>query len=127
LIVTAESEQTFKRLARMEQDLGDIEAMTRTLLRAQGKERREEILAAMQHDHALRDVYLLIDGERGQAEMAKALKGKWSTNTVNRKLDELENEWGLTVFMHRRSPGGKVYRLSVTDAALGIRRKLRKK
>jgi len=109
----------------MEKDLGDIEAMTRTLLRSQGNDRREEILDAVNEDDALKAVYLLIDGERGQAEIAEALKDSCSGRTVNRKLDELENEWGLTVFMHRRTPGGKVYRLSVTDAALGIRRKLR--
>jgi hypothetical protein len=121
----SETEETQKRLARMEKDLGDIEAMTRTLLRSQGSDRRHEILEAMAEDDALRAVYMLIDGERGQAEIAEKLKGKCSPSTVNRKLDELENEWGLTVFMHRRTPGGKVYRLSVTDTALGIRRKLR--
>jgi DNA-binding transcriptional ArsR family regulator len=119
-----ESDETFKRLARMEKDLGDIEAMTRTLLRAQGNERRKDILDTMAHDEALRAVYLLVDGELGGSEIAEKLQGTCSKKTVERKLDELENEWGLIVFMQRRNPGGRVYRLSPIDKALGISRKL---
>lgn len=119
----AESDETFRRLGRMEQDLADIQSMTRSLLRTQGKERQAEILEALKNDSALRQVYLLIDGERGQSDIVKKLTGKVSASTVNRKLDELEHELELIVFVTRRNPGGNVFRLSLTDEVLKIRRK----
>ena len=121
----AESRQTFDRLGRMEQDLADLQSMTRTLLRTQGKERGAEIVAALQKDDALRKVYLLVDGERSTSDIGKQIKGV-TERTVQRKLEELEHEYELVTFLTRRNPGGKVYRRSLTDEVLGISRRVRK-
>jgi hypothetical protein len=122
----AESDPTFKRLARMEKDLADLQVMTRSLLHAQGKEMREEIVNALKADNGLRLVYELVDGSRGQAEIVDGLKGKVAPATVNRKIELLENKYDLIVFVTQRNPGGKVYARSVIDKVLKIERELGK-
>jgi DNA-binding transcriptional ArsR family regulator len=120
-----ESDETYKRLARMEQDLADLQSMTRTLLRTQGSSRADDIIKALESDDALRQVYALVDGVRSTSEIVDAIKGKASPRTVARKLDDLEHEWELITFFARRNPGGTVYRKSLTAEVLKIDRRIR--
>lgn len=117
-----ESEQTLKRLSRMEKDLSDIESMTRSLINFQGKGFKDEIVKRMRADDALRRVYLLVDGECSQTEIGEKLTGI-AQRTVDRKLADLDAE-GLITFVTRRNPGGRVYRHSTTGEALRIERDL---
>jgi hypothetical protein len=120
-----ESDETYKRLGRMEQDLADLQSMTRTLLRTQGGERAAEIVEALKKDKVLRQVYGLIDGVLSTADIVASMKGKASARTVSRKLEELEHEYELITFFARRNPGGSVFRKSLTDEVLKIGRRLR--
>jgi hypothetical protein len=121
----AESDETYKRLARMEHELADLTSMTRTLLRTQGKNRADEIVEALRSDAVLRGVYELVDGIRSTADIISAMEGHAAKRTVARKLDELEHTWELITFLTRRNPGGVVYRRSLTDDVLKIGRRLR--
>lgn len=120
-----ESKPTFDRLGRMEQDLADLRSMTSTLLRTQGKVRADEIVAALEKDKVLREVYLLVDGERSTSDIAREIRGA-SERTVQRKIEVLEHELELVTFMTRRNPGGNVYRRSLTDDVLKIGRRVRR-
>jgi hypothetical protein len=119
-----ESDPTRKRLSRMEKHLSDIESMTRSILGFQGKEFKAEVLAEMASDDILKQVYLLVDGERSQADIAQELKGKTSSKTVQRKLSDLADKKGLITFVRRANPGGNIYRRSETDSALRIEQDL---
>lgn len=120
-----ESDETYKRLGRMEHDLADLQSMTRTLLRTQGKRRADEIIAALKNDDVLREIYLLVDGIHSTTDIVEAMASKASGRTVNRKLDDLEHEYELITFFTRRNPGGTVFRKSLTDEVLKISRRLK--
>jgi hypothetical protein len=73
----------------------------------------------------LRQVYLLVDGERSTSDIAREINGA-SERTVQRKIEVLEHELELVTFMTRRNPGGNVYRRSLTDDVLKIGRRVRR-
>ena len=120
-----ESIDLFNEIAKLRDEVEEQGEMIDTLVRASGKDLKELILSTFKADPVLTAVFLLVDGERSQGEILKALSdGKTkgaSSATVSRKLDVLHNELNLIHFV-KRSKAGNVYRKGRLDQVLGITR-----
>jgi DNA-binding transcriptional ArsR family regulator len=122
----AESEELFTEVASMRDELEEQGAMINALVRASGKDLRDRLLADFAGDPALKEIYLLIDGERSQGQIikelaSKALKGT-SRSAVSRKMEDLFHH-GL-ISRVRQTKEGIVYKKSRLDVALGISREI---
>lgn len=124
----SESDELFTEVASMRDEIEEQGAMINALVRASGKESRELLLADFAKDQALREIYLLIDGQRSQGQIVKALEGKKlkgaSRSAVSRKIEELFHH-GL-ISRVGQTKDGVIYKKSRLDVALGITRELTK-
>ena len=123
-----ESEELFAEVASMRDELEEQGAMINALVRVHGKEGRERLLEDFANDGALKEIYLLIDGERSQGQIVKELAPKKlkgaSRSAVSRKIEELFYH-GLIARVGQTKEG-VIYKKSRLDVALGITRELTK-
>ncbi len=123
----AESDELFNEVAQMRDELEEQGAMIDALVHVGGGKFREEILADMQKDIALREVFRLIDGKRTQAEIAAELdaRGIAKKSAVSLKFEKLANEYKIIQHV-RRTGAGKIYKKTRLAATLKIDRALEK-
>ncbi len=124
----AESNELFSEVASLRDEIEEQGAMINALVRANGTETRTTLLADFEKDVALREIYLLIDGQMSQGQIVRELgkrgvKGA-SRSAVSRKIDDLFHHGLISRIAHTRD--GVVYKKSRLDAALGISRALTK-
>ena len=122
----SESEELFTEVGAMRDEIEEQGAMINALVRASSPALRTSLLDAFEADAALREIYRLIDGERSQGQIVKALgplklKGA-SRSAVSTKIEELAHE-GLIARV-ARTKDGVIYKKSRLDKALGISRAL---
>jgi hypothetical protein len=87
-----------------------IEATTEVLLRADGAKIRDPFLEEVRTDTQLGRVYLEVDGQKGQREIAAALKAagiRTSEATVSRKIDKLRESHFIV--LRTQTKAGKIY------------------
>jgi hypothetical protein len=121
----AESDELFNEVAQLRDEVEEQGAMIKSLVRQTGKERRDQILADMSKDAALRETYMMVDGKRTQGDIAADLdkRGIAKKSSVSLKLEKLAGDHDLIQHV-RRHKGGKVYRRTGLGATLGIDREL---
>lgn len=122
-----ESPDLYAEVRLMRAEIDDHGAMLQMLLRTQGRELSEAILAEMHGDRALARAFLHVDGVRTQGEILAGLAKEGirgaSKAGMSRKFDKLANDLHLIALV-RRTSTGNVYRKTVLDRALGISRAL---
>jgi hypothetical protein len=99
---------------------------SKSLVRAQGKELVEAMVARLTADEILRNVFLAVDGKRSQSEIVERVKrsGKSGSNaTISRKVEVLVQEMHL-IELADRTAKGKIYKRTKLDRILGISRRL---
>lgn len=123
-----ESNELFNEVAQLRDEVEEQGAMIDALVHIGGGPRREEILAALEKDKTLREVYLQIDGRRTQGEIVADLEARnvAKKSSVSDKFDLLANEYNL-IQLVRRSGGSKVYRRTRLGKTLKIDRALERK
>jgi predicted HTH transcriptional regulator len=124
----AESDELFTEVASIRDEIEEQGAMINALVRVSSKESRALLLADFEKDPALREIYLLIDGERSQGQIVKALADKKvkgaSRSAVSRKIEELFHH-GL-ISRIGQTKEGVIYKKTRLDVALGVTRELSK-
>lgn len=124
-----ESNEAYNEIARLRDEVEDINEMVQMLVRVNAAEEKKKLLGLMQKDRALAEVFLLVDGSRSQGEILKALQTRGiagaSSATVSRKLDDLLKEHHLIHFV-RRVQSGKVYRRTQLAKVYDLDRALQK-
>jgi hypothetical protein len=121
------SDEIFNELRVLRSRVENIERGQEVLIRAQKKEILDELLPHFAKDPTLGHVYFLVDGTRGQKQIAEALivGGRaGSEATVSRKLDILV-ELDL-VALDDRTSSGKIYKKTQFDKALRLSREIEK-
>jgi len=123
----AESDELFNEVAQLRDEIEEQGAMIKSLVRQTGRERRQQILDDMARDSALRETYLLVDGQRSQGDVAAELaaRGIAKKSSVSLKFEKLAKDYDLVQHV-RRHKGGKVYRRTGLGQTLGIDRELEK-
>ena len=123
----AESNELFNEVAQMRDELEEQGAMIDALVHIGGDKRRDEILADLRKDEALREIYLLVDGKRTQGEIVADLeaRGIAKKSAVSVKFDRLVKDYNL-IQLVRRQAGSKVYRRTRLGETLKIDRALEK-
>jgi hypothetical protein len=121
-----ESLEGLSEIQKIRHELEDIKSMTGALLHAQPNVAKG-ILDRLRKDAALREAFLLVDGQRSQGQIQSELAGtgiKGSSLTgISERFDILANDLGLVV-LDRVNKEGKIYRRTPLDAALKISRTL---
>jgi DNA-binding transcriptional ArsR family regulator len=119
----AESNELFTEVAKIHDEVQDLRALTEALVR--DSRAREAIIEAFERDPALAAIYRLVDGQRSQGEIQRALAEQGlsgvSQASVSRKLDTLAGDLDLVVLLRQISTG-KVYRRSALGRVLKIDR-----
>lgn len=102
-----ETPELFNELANLRDQVDDMSRSVSALARKSGM--KEDILAAMNADGVMAQVFLLVDGRRTQKEIADALRQTGgagaSQPTVSRKLDVLTQDWDLIRPTQRTTAG----------------------
>jgi DNA-binding transcriptional ArsR family regulator len=119
-----DSDTIFNELRTIRSRVESIEKTQEVLVRAERDKILAEILPAFQADAALGQVYLLVDGRRGQREISALLiatgtRGA-SESTVSRKLEVL-SEMDL-VELTDRTAAGNIYAKTSIDRLLKLTR-----
>jgi hypothetical protein len=124
-----ESMDLYAEVAKLRDEVEDVNEMVQVLVRVGGDEEKKKILGKMRKDAALAEVFLLVDGSRSQTEILKDLQKRGipgaSSATVSRKLEVLHKEHHLIHFV-RRTASGNVYRLTRLAQVYDLGRALKK-
>ncbi|MGD9694899.1 MAG: hypothetical protein AB7V42_04470 [Thermoleophilia bacterium] len=119
----AESNELFVEVAKIHDEVQDLRSLTEALVRDSGA--KQETVEALERDSALAAIYRLVNGQRSQGEIQRALAERGlsgvSPASVSRKLDVLAGELDLVVLV-RQTASGKVYRRSSLGRVLKIDR-----
>jgi hypothetical protein len=123
----AESLDLFNEVRQLRAKVDDLGALTETLVRAQGQDLVDAIMAKLTADAALTAIFLAVDGRRSQTDILASLKAAKtkgaSPATVSRKIDTLQHELHL-IELADVTARGKIYRRTNLNRILGISRKL---
>jgi len=123
----AESLDLFNEVRQLRSRVDELGLMTETLVRAQGKELMETLMAKFADDPALAAVFMSVDGVRSQNDILSHLKSAKlrgaSKATVSRKIETLEHELHL-ISLADRTAKGKIYKKTNIDKILGVSRRL---
>jgi hypothetical protein len=122
-----ESLPLLQEIAKIRERQDEQAEILNALLRHEGSDLKAKILAELQADSTMRDIYLLVDGRLSQQQILVRLQAAGSPNAnkagVSRRIDRLANDLGLITFVNRTSDG-RIYRRSSLDTVLGISRSL---
>jgi hypothetical protein len=123
----AESDEIFNEVAQIRDELEEQGAMIDALVHVGGTLFRDEILADMEKDRALREVYRLVDGKRTQGEIAAELDSLSiaKKSSVSLKFDKLAEEYKI-IQLVRRTGAGKIYKKTRLGRTLKIGRAIEK-
>lgn len=111
-----ESSDLFAEVANLRDQVDDMSRTVSAIARKSGV--KEDILEAMTRDPLLAEVFLLVDGERTQADIVQELAGKGrpaTQPTVSRKLDVLMEDWDLVRKTSRSKAGTRYIRTSLAQ------------
>jgi hypothetical protein len=121
-----ESLDGFAEIQKLRHEVEDLKAITGAILENQS-DYAEKLISRLKGDPVLKRVFLLVDGERSQAEIVAIILGEGlagaSRPTIYRKFEILAKDMGLIVF-DRKVKGGSVFRRTTLDDALKISRTL---
>jgi hypothetical protein len=119
----------FNELRVIRSRIESIEHGQEVLIRAERQAILREILPIFAKDPTMAQVYLLVDGVRGQRQIAQEMARNGLTGasepTVSRKLVLLCNELDL-ILLDDRTAAGNVYRKTLLDRALHLTREVQK-
>jgi hypothetical protein len=119
------TDEIYNELRVIRSRIESIERGQEVLIRAERAQIMAEILPVFAGDQLLCRVFLLVDGLRGQRQIAQALTdGGYggSEATVSRKIDILQ-ELDL-VALDDRTAAGKIYQKTQFDRALRLTREI---
>jgi hypothetical protein len=112
---------------------GKIDSVKHTqevLIRAHREPVEKQIWDRMDNDDVLARVYLLVDGNRTQKDIAKEMQSDGvygaTTSTVSRKLETLREDLDL-IELSDHPALGNVYKRTATDRILGIAKTLKRR
>lgn len=121
------SDEIYNELRVLRSRVENIERGQEVLIRAQRTEVLAEILPHFRKDPVLSHVYGLIDGKRGQRQIAQAMADAGlggSEATVSRKIEVLVDL--DLVALDDRTAAGKIYRKTQFEKALRLSREIEK-
>ena len=113
-----ESEDLYREVQLLREEQADQGVIVQALLRVGGTAVRDDLLATLRADRAMREVLLLTDGRRSQNGVPNANKAG-----VSRRVDKLANDLHL-ITLATRDRSGVIYRRTALDRVLGISRTL---